>query len=225
MTSLAQRTANERNAHRSTGPRTAAGKAAAARNSVTHGLCAHDVTLPDEDPRAWDAHRDALYQHFAPVGPMEEQCVERLAVCGWRLTRVTRIETSVFQYQTLDQRARDTRRTAMSFERPSPLLLTELKRDVLTTTITDEASYAAALTRATEAETARDHEPLAAAFVNDAAHGHPLAKLSRYEVALERSQYRALHELERLQAARRAHPGDTGTPTVIDVNVSPPAES
>ena len=150
-------------------------------------MCPGGHALPDEDTGLWDTHRDALYQHFAPLGPIEEQFVERIAVCAWRLTRATRIETSVFSYQALDRRARDARRTASSFERPSPLLLTEQRREVLTTTITEPAQHAAALARATEAESARDQEPLAAAFMTD---GQPLAKLSRYETALERSLFR-----------------------------------
>jgi hypothetical protein len=46
-----------------------------------------------------------------------------------------------------------------------------------------------------------------------------LSKLSRYETAIERSLYRALHELQRLQAARRTH-GNASPPLAIDVEVS-----
>lgn len=46
----------------------------------------------------------------------------------------------------------------------------------------------------------------------------PFAKLSRYETTLERSLYRALHELQRLQAVRAgAH---VPVPAVLDVEVS-----
>lgn len=45
-----------------------------------------------------------------------------------------------------------------------------------------------------------------------------LATLNRYEVTLERSMYRALHELERLQAARRGE--RVSLPAVLDVDVS-----
>ena len=37
-----------------------------------------------------------------------------------------------------------------------------------------------------------------------------LSVLSRYEVSLERSLYRALHELQRLQALRDGHPQHSG---------------
>jgi hypothetical protein len=45
------------------------------------------------------------------------------------------------------------------------------------------------------------------------------SKLSRYEAGIERGLYKALHELQRLQAARRAD-GDATPPVAIDVDVS-----
>ena len=45
------------------------------------------------------------------------------------------------------------------------------------------------------------------------------SKLSRYEPGIERSLYRALHELQRLQAACRAD-GNVLPPVAIDVDVS-----
>ncbi len=43
-------------------------------------------------------------------------------------------------------------------------------------------------------------------------------QVSRYETTLERSLYKALHELQRLQAARDG--GFVPAPTVADVEVS-----
>ena len=45
-----------------------------------------------------------------------------------------------------------------------------------------------------------------------------LSKLSRYETTLERSMFRALHELQRLQAARSGQ--SVAPPAVLDVEVS-----
>jgi hypothetical protein len=45
MTTLIQITVNRRNAMRSTGPRTEAGRAIAARNALKHGLTAERVIL------------------------------------------------------------------------------------------------------------------------------------------------------------------------------------
>ena len=46
-----------------------------------------------------------------------------------------------------------------------------------------------------------------------------LSKLSRYEAGIGRGLYKALHELQRLQAARRADV-NTIPPVAIDVDVS-----
>src|SRR5918998_6619523 len=57
------------------------------------------------------------------------------------------------------------------------------------------------------------------AFVTDAIETNAFSKLSRYETTIERSLFKALHELQRLQAARGA--GSTVSPPVaVDVDVS-----
>ena len=51
--------ANRRNATRSTGPRTDAGKARSRLNGLKHGLRAQVLVLPDEDPAAFQERLDA----------------------------------------------------------------------------------------------------------------------------------------------------------------------
>ena len=46
----------------------------------------------------------------------------------------------------------------------------------------------------------------------------PFSVLSRYEITLERSLYKALHELQRLQAARQGQ--DVPAPAAVDVNLN-----
>ena len=86
------------------------------------------------------------------------------------------------------------------------------------TTITDQRKHDAARDQEEEAKTACARETLAIVFTNQ--NGN-LETLSRYEVAIERSFYRALHELQWLQAARQGR--EVGAPTVIDVKRSTPA--
>jgi hypothetical protein len=60
---------------------------------------------------------------------------------------------------------------------------------------------------------------LGKAFVKDAHETNAFSKLSRYETAIERSLFKSLHELQRLQAPRQ----DEGTlppPVAVDVEVS-----
>ena len=64
-----------------------------------------------------------------------------------------------------------------------------------------------------------DASALGLSFIRDGNGANALSKLSRYEAAIERSLYKALHELQRLQAARRAD-GNATPPLAIDVDVS-----
>ena len=61
----------------------------------------------------------------------------------------------------------------------------------------------------TNAKLRREAQSPGAAFRRDAAHGNAISKLSRYETAIERSLFRALHALEQLQAARREREAST----------------
>ncbi|AWM39106.1 hypothetical protein GobsT_26180 [Gemmata obscuriglobus] len=92
MTTLAKLDANRRNAQRSTGPRTAEGKAAAARNATTHGIFAAVPVLPGERADAWDVHRAGVVASLAPVGLLEINLAERAALLLWRLQRLARYE-------------------------------------------------------------------------------------------------------------------------------------
>ena len=57
MTSLRQIESNRRNALRSTGPKTEAGKQRSSKNAVRHGLTAETVIEPFEDPEDYKAFR------------------------------------------------------------------------------------------------------------------------------------------------------------------------
>jgi hypothetical protein len=56
-------------------------------------------------------------------------------------------------------------------------------------------------------------------FIRDADKVNAFSKLSRYETMIERSLFRALHELQRRQAARRAE-GNVPPPAAKDVDFS-----
>lgn len=88
--------ANQENARRSTGPRTPEGKEKVRLNAVRHGLLAKEVIVPigdEQDNRSkFERLWNDLWQHYAPVGPVEEMLVEMIAICYWRLRRATRAE-------------------------------------------------------------------------------------------------------------------------------------
>src|SRR6266699_2394189 len=88
--------ANQQNARRSTGPRTLEGKARVRHNALKHGLLAKEVIVPlgdEHEKRAeFELLVDDLWQHYAPVGPIETMLVDRIAVAHWRLRRAIRAE-------------------------------------------------------------------------------------------------------------------------------------
>ena len=88
--------ANCQNACKSTGPRTAPGKARSRLNALKHGLRAEHVVVLDgpspEHAEEFEALRDGLIGDCKPAGVLEELLVERVAVNFWRLRRAYRFE-------------------------------------------------------------------------------------------------------------------------------------
>ncbi len=79
----------------STGPRSDAGKERSSANAATHGLCSERPVLPCEDPAAWDAFHTGIVQELEPVGILEHELADRIALHHWRLRRVARFEATV----------------------------------------------------------------------------------------------------------------------------------
>jgi hypothetical protein len=167
MTTTKQRTANRRNARKSTGPKTPEGKAVVALNAMKHGLLSREVLLPDEDEATLVELGKRLRAHLQPMGALEVLFVDRIVTVAWRLRRLLAAETSLFQ---------EYRHDAASGKTVS--LGNALRRD----------------------------------------HGDRFTKLFRYETTLERALYRALHELQRLQAARAGQ--SVPAPAILDVDVN-----
>ncbi len=98
MASQSRTEANRRNALRSTGPRTEAGKAVSRLNALKHGITAETVLLESEDPAAFAALRDSFFDHLDPQDPVEALLAERVVLAAWRLERVRGMETGLFQH-------------------------------------------------------------------------------------------------------------------------------
>jgi len=96
MASVAQIQANRSNAQKSTGPRTAQGKAVASQNAVKHGLLAEQVVIHGEDPAQFDLYREGMLADLAPVGGIETMLAERAVSLAWRLRRAERLHSAVF---------------------------------------------------------------------------------------------------------------------------------
>src|SRR5215213_10289944 len=78
----------------STGPKTPQGKLNVSRNATKHGILSlRPVVAHFESEQGWQRHREAILESLAPEGGLEEALAERVALCSWRLNRVTAYET------------------------------------------------------------------------------------------------------------------------------------
>ena len=75
MVSQRKLLANRRNARKSTGPRTANGKAASAANAVSHGIFARPPVLPG----LGETRRKALLAHFGSLKRLADATPEEIA--------------------------------------------------------------------------------------------------------------------------------------------------
>jgi hypothetical protein len=110
--------ANRRNAQKSAGPRTEAGKAKASANSYKHGFFAKGLFDPAnhavKDRLDYLALAWQLHEHYQPEGFMEEFWVEKIAIEKLRLRRVMEHEqklvmssSSPFEARSLDRTLRN----------------------------------------------------------------------------------------------------------------------
>ena len=97
MTTEAQVATNRLNAQKSTGPRTAEGKAAVAQNAVKHGLRAQAVVLPGEEPDQYDRYHQEMMDQLHPEDLPETDLAERIVGLTWRLRRAGRYHDAVFE--------------------------------------------------------------------------------------------------------------------------------
>src|SRR5580765_2237263 len=101
MATLKQIEANRRNALRSTGPKTPAGKAAVRLNALRNGLWAKTVVLPGEKQEDFDQLCDTLESHWQPQNPAEQAHVEQMATCYWQKIRLQVAENSILAQDAL----------------------------------------------------------------------------------------------------------------------------
>ena len=215
MTSEKQAQANRRNALKSTGPKTPAGKAAVRLNANKHGLRSQEVLLPGEDEEALKELDENLRAELQPVGELENLFVDGIVAAHWRLRRLRRVEAGIFAWELYGELAERAQQEAHTYEWSVLDALGSAEQ------ITDEQKHQEALAKAQEMKAKQDAETatLGRTFIRDADQANAFSKLSRYETAIWRSLYKALHELQRLQAARHTH-GDVLPPIALDVDVS-----
>ena len=96
MATLKQIEANRANALRSTGPVTAAGKAAVRFNALKSGIDAASQIIPGEDPAELQTLADEFTQSWQPADARERELVDQLIDDAWRLKRLRRAEAQLW---------------------------------------------------------------------------------------------------------------------------------
>lgn len=89
--------------HKSTGPRTAAGKTRSKRNSLKHGIFSNAVVLDGEPRKEFDSLLGEFRSSVRPEGSVEEFLVWKLASLAWRYRRMVIAERALFQTGTKSQ--------------------------------------------------------------------------------------------------------------------------
>ena len=179
MSTEAKIIANRRNAQKSTGPRTRAGKAAISQNAVKHGLLARQAVISSERREDFDIHRDRIISDMVPESPMESMLSERIVVLSWRLIRI-----GCIQAQTID--ALNARNTSSPLSKLTQSLLFKGRE----------------LPQADSSESANDLA-LGRMAIKDFSNSRVLDRLLMYERRIENSLFKTIFEFQRLQLMRK----------------------
>ena len=95
--SAKQIAANQRNAQKSTGPRTPQGRAASRMNALKHGILSKQVLVRglilDECESELEALHGRFWDELQPAGPLEEMLVDQIVTAHWRLRRALTAES------------------------------------------------------------------------------------------------------------------------------------
>lgn len=87
--------ANQQNAQKSTGPRTAEGRAKSASNSLRHGLTASsEIYLNPEDQADYETLKTRLEKECLPASELEHQTFLRYAFATYQSQRAQRLEAA-----------------------------------------------------------------------------------------------------------------------------------
>ena len=172
MTSERQKAANRANALHSTGPKTQEGKAVVRLNAFRHGLLTRDVVLPGEDADAFEDLLNQVRAELSPVGPIEELLVDRAVNTMWRLGRLARAETALFDWRVRVLKVNQLADQVGSYEVTFPVFAPD---------ITDKAAHTEATEALARAKHERDQDKLllGRALDADAKEGDALGKFSR----------------------------------------------
>ena len=99
MATHKQTEANRQNAQKSTGPRSAEGKAASRFNALKSGIDAKAQVIPGEDPDQLEVLVAEYQERFSTATPERRLLVDTLVSSEWLLRRLNRAEAQFWQYE------------------------------------------------------------------------------------------------------------------------------
>ena len=179
MSSEFQIKANRQNSQKSTGPKSAEGKKAVAKNAVKHGLFSNETVIKGESAEEFETFRDEMLAELAPVGPVESMLAERYVSLSWRLKRVERM-----QNQAIDVMIEQD-------EQPNPFA--KLAQSMLPKNLRQSP---------VDASASNGELALGRVAIKDYSNSRVLDRLMMYERRIENSMFRTFKELERLRLMR-----------------------
>ncbi len=179
MATKAQTKANRQNAAKSTGPRTAKGKAAVSQNAVKHGFFAQKATIHGEKQSDFDLYREAFIAEWQPVGITESMLAERIASLSWRLRRAEQMENQAIEHLVI-RSAGDVPNSFIILQIPMEARKEMVKSGTLGTDLS-----------------------LGQAVVTDFTNYRVLDRLIMYERRIESSMCKMINKLKQLQVMRK----------------------
>ena len=214
MATKRQIAANRRNARRSTGPKSAAGKAASSANALRHGLsAARAVVLPDEDGEAYERLRQGVIADLDPANTLQEALALRIVVLLWRLDRAARLEAELFVHGRLAVQRKDVEASAVRETAAAGLTALLGEADAGRR----EARFEAR--RAIDADI-RAQAPSAQVLVERQESAKAFDRLARHEATLQRALNRTLEDFWGLRREAEAASAGAAAP-----EAAPPEEA
>ena len=99
MATIQQIEANRLNSQKSTGPRSAEGKAASSMNALKSGIDAKSEVIRGEDTAALQALAEEYLARFQPATPEQRHYVDTLIRDDWQLRRLAKADAQVWEYE------------------------------------------------------------------------------------------------------------------------------
>ena len=217
MISDKQLQANRENALKSTGPKTAEGKLISSKNATNHGLLSSHVVIKDENAREFEDFRNLMTDSFQPVGILEQLLTNRIAASFWRLNRAGRIEVEMLNSMfTPEPVAGDKNTLPFVFNITKTYAGLPEKNEY---PIEDKHVKAPDNDSQNDSPKPADLK-LGQAVVADFTSENLLERLHRYKGQIDKTLYKAIHELQRLQSTRYGQ--HVSAPQMLDIDVTVP---